>query len=34
VDVSGMGENDTKSLDKDITAVVHVTFAIDKGREH
>jgi uncharacterized protein len=29
VDVSGMGENDTKSLDKDITAVVHVTFAID-----
>jgi hypothetical protein len=29
VDVSGMGENDTKSLDKDITAVVHVTFAIN-----
>jgi hypothetical protein len=29
VDVSGMGENDTKSLDKDITAVVHVTFAIE-----
>ncbi|HEV3218674.1 MAG TPA: SIMPL domain-containing protein [Candidatus Acidoferrales bacterium] len=29
VDVSGTGENDTKSLEKDITAVVHVTFAID-----
>jgi hypothetical protein len=27
-DVSGMGENDTKSLEKDITAVVHMTFAI------
>ncbi len=29
VEVSQMGENDTKSLDKDITAVVHVTFAIE-----
>jgi len=28
-EVSGYGENDTKSLEKDITAVVHVTFAID-----
>lgn len=28
-DVSGYGENDTKSLEKDITAVVHVTFAIE-----
>lgn len=27
--VSGYGENDTKSLEKDITAVVHVTFAIE-----
>jgi hypothetical protein len=27
--VSEYGENDTKSLEKDITAVVHVTFAID-----
>jgi hypothetical protein len=28
-EVSGYGENDTKSLEKDITAVVHVTFAIE-----
>jgi hypothetical protein len=28
-EVSGSGENDTTSLDKDITAVVHMTFAID-----
>ena len=27
--VSGYGENDTKSLEKDITAVVHMTLAID-----
>jgi hypothetical protein len=27
-DVSEMGVNDTKSLEKDITAVVHMTFAI------
>jgi uncharacterized protein len=28
-EVSGYGENDAKSLEKDITAVVHVTFAIE-----
>jgi hypothetical protein len=28
-DVSGEGMNDTSSLDKDITAVVNVTFAVD-----
>jgi hypothetical protein len=28
-DVSGEGMNDTTSLDKDITAVVNVTFAVD-----
>jgi hypothetical protein len=28
-DVSGEGINDTSSLDKDITAVVNVGFAVD-----
>jgi len=28
-DVSGYGVNDTKSIEKDITAVVHVTFGLD-----
>ena len=28
-DVSGYGVNDTTSLDKDVTAVLHVTFALD-----
>jgi hypothetical protein len=28
-EVSGSGVNDTKSVDKDIFAVVHATFALD-----
>jgi hypothetical protein len=28
-DVSGSGINDTTSLEKDVTAVVHITFAVD-----
>ncbi len=28
-DVSGSGINDTTSLEKDITAVIHVTFALN-----